>query len=188
MADVLDWSSHRDMWIRVLKKQTDKGLDYWNERVRHEAHADEKSLRAWLAQQGVTGYAATLLVMERFGYPDWITASADDLIEGQYADRRQLKPIFHAILSAVSELGEFTIQARKTYVSLLTPRRTFARVRPSTKNRVDVGLRLEGRAPGGRLRPGSFQETMKVQISLSSLDELDDEARNWLRVAYQENC
>ena len=31
--------------------------------------------------QGVTGYPAMLLVMERFGYPDYLQATADELIE-----------------------------------------------------------------------------------------------------------
>jgi hypothetical protein len=38
----------------------------------------------------MTGYAQSLLVMECFGYPAFFLASADELIEGQYADRPQL--------------------------------------------------------------------------------------------------
>lgn len=188
MTNILDWNSNRDMWIRVLKKQTNKSLEYWNKRVKDKNFTNENDLRAWLAEQGVTGYAANLLVMERFGYPDWISASADELVEDQYADRPHLRPIYDAIINAVSELGQFTIQTRKTYVSLLTTRRTFARVRPSTKSRVDVGLRLEGQKPGGRLQPCNMQKTMQVQIGLTSLDELDADAINWLRTAYEENA
>ena len=145
-------------------------------------------MRAWLKEQGVTGYAENLLVMERFGYPDFLTASAGELIEGQYADRPHLRPIYDAIVNAVMEIGAVTIQARKTYVSLRTPRRTFARVQPTTKNRVDVGLRLEGQKPSGRLQPSSIHETMKLQIGLHSVEEIDAELLSWLRRAYNENC
>jgi hypothetical protein len=79
------------------------------------------------------GYAQSLLVMERFGYPDFMLASADELVQGQYADRPQLRPILDAILSAASGLGSVTIQACKTNIALLTPRRTFARTQPTTK-------------------------------------------------------
>jgi hypothetical protein len=64
------------------------------------------------------------------------------------ADRAQLRPVFDAILDAVLEFGEVAIQARKTYVSLVSPRRTFARVQPTTKARLDLGLRLDGQQPG----------------------------------------
>ena len=188
MANVLDWSRNREMWIRVLEKQTGKSLEHWNQRVRNENFQDEKSLRAWLHGQGVKGYAESLLVMERFGYPDFITSSADELLEGQYADRPHLRPIYDAIINAMLGIGPITIQARKTYVSLLTPRRTFARVQPTTKHRVDLGLRLEGQKPSGRLQPSTIHETMKLQISLASMEEIDAEVLSWLRQAYEENC
>ena len=93
------------MWIRLLEESTGEGLDTWDRRIQREGVRDEQSLRAWLAQQGVTGYAQTLLVMERFGYPDFLVASAEQLIDGQYADRAQLRPIFDAIINAALEFG-----------------------------------------------------------------------------------
>jgi hypothetical protein len=126
--------------------------------------------------------------MERFGYPDFYLSSADELVDGQYADRPQLRPIFDAILEAALGLGEVIIQARKTYVSLVTPRRTFARLQPTTKDRIDLGLRLEGQQPGGRLRPSKIHETMRLQISLTAPGEVDDEVLGWLQMAYKQNC
>ena len=188
MAQTRDWQGMRDMSARLLKERTGEDVDTWNRRVKRERFDDEKSLRAWLTNQGVTGYAQSLLVMERFGYPDFFLASADELIEGQYADRPQLRPIFDAIIDAAAGLGEVIIQTRKTYVSLVTPRRTFARVQPTTKNRVDLGLRLEDQKPGGRLQPSKIHETMRLQISLTTRDEVDSEALGWLQQAYDQNC
>ena len=188
MSETRDWQGMRDMSARLLKERTGEGLNTWNQRVKAEGPNDEKSLRAWLTRQGVTGYAQSLLVMERFGYPDFMLASADELVDGQYADRPQLRPIFDAIISAAAGLGEVIIQTRKTYVSLVTPRRTFARVQPTTKKRVDLGLRLEGQKPGGRLQPSKIHETMRLQISLTAPEEVDSEVLSWLQQAYEQNC
>lgn len=187
MAKTLDWQGMKDVSARLLKERTNEDLAAWNQRIKKESLTDEKSLRTWLTQQGVTGYAQSLLVMEQFGYPDFFLASADELIDGQYQDRPQLRPIFDAVIAVSVGLGEVTIQARKTYVSLVTPRRTFARVVPTTKDRVDLGLRLEGQQSGGRLQPSKIQETMRLQISLTSLDEIDSEVLNWLQLAYEQN-
>ena len=188
MAKVRDWQGMRAMFERLLEERTGTGVATWNLRIKKERLDDEKSVRAWLTKQGVTGYAQTLLVMERFGYPDFLTATADELIDGQYADRPHLRPIFDAVVKAAVGLGDVTIQARKTYVSLVSPRRTFARVQPMTKNRVDLALRLDGEKPGGRLRPSKIHETMPVQIGLSSPKEVDAEALRWLRRAYRESA
>jgi len=187
MPKIRDWKSMKDLSARLLHERTGENVTTWNQRIAREKFSDKRSLRAWLTKQGVTGYAQSLLVMECFGYPDFLLASAEDLIEGQYADRPQLRPIFDALIDAATGLGEVTIQARKTYVSLVTPRRTFARIQATTKSRVDLGLRLEGYKPGGRLQPSKIHETTPLQISLTSVDELDSDALNWLQEAYNQN-
>src|SRR5438309_11722301 len=84
--------------VRTAPRGTDgEGVATWNRRIKKEGLDDEKSLRAWLTKQGVFGYAQTFLVMERFGYPDFMTATADELIDGQYADRPQLRPTSYAV-------------------------------------------------------------------------------------------
>jgi hypothetical protein len=125
--------------------------------------------------------------MERFGYPDFLLASADQLLDGQYGDRPQLRAIYDAIIAAAAGLGEVVIQTRKTYVSLVSPRRTFARIQPTTKSRVDLALRLEGRKPGGRLQPSKIHETMRLQISLSTVEEVDSEVLDWMQLAFDGN-
>jgi hypothetical protein len=170
-----------------LKKQTGKDLDYWNARIKRKKFTDAQRLKEWLAGQDITGYAEQLLVMEHSGYPDFLTSSADELIDRQYADRQQLRPIYEAIVAAAQAIGETVVQARKGYVSLLTPKRTFARIRPTTKSRIDIGLRLEGLQPRGRLEPSRIHDTMPVQVSLTERRDLDREVLKWLRRAYEEN-
>ena len=150
---------------------------------------DEATLRAWLTERGVTGYQQMLLVRETFGYPDYLLASADDLIEARYADREALPPIFEAVLAAAATLGDVEVQARKTYTTLLTPRRTFAAVRPTTKSRVDLGLRIDSAEPGGRLLDGrnTAGGAVNLRRALSSVEDLDDEAVGLLRRAYEAN-
>lgn len=185
--------SWREMneWIAdLLVRRTGQGVEAWNARIGEQTSPDEASLRAWLTEQGVTGYPAMLLVMERFGYPDYLIASADELIEGQYADRPALRPILDAVLARLPAIGGVSVQARKTYVALVTPRRTFAAVQPTTKKRVDLGLRLAEQAPAGRLEraPSFGQSSMTMKIGLASPDEVDDEVERWLRRAYEENA
>jgi hypothetical protein len=124
--------------------------------------------------------------MERFGHPDFMLATADELIEKQYADRPQLRPIYDAIIVAAARCGDVVIQAGKTYVSLVAPRRTFARVQPA-KTRVDLGFRLESCNPGGRLEPSRIHHTMRVQVALTAPNEVDAEVQRWLELAYLEN-
>jgi hypothetical protein len=118
------------------------------------------------------------------GDPD----DAEELIAGQYSDRPQLRPVLEAVLAALPALGPVAVQSRKTLVSLSTPRRVFAVVQPTTRSRVDLGLRLEHERPGGRLLAARDLGATTVRIPLTRPGEVDAEVVGWLRRAYQENA
>ncbi|HTV99263.1 MAG TPA: DUF5990 family protein [Streptosporangiaceae bacterium] len=119
-------------------------------------------------------------------YPDLLDSDADELIAGQYGDRPQLEPILDAVLAAMPPLGPLTVVARTHCVSFVSPRRTFAAAEATTRSRVDLGMRLDGVAPEGRvlaarnLNAGS----MNLRIALTAPGDVDDEVRGWLRRAY----
>ncbi len=64
----------------------------------------------------MTGYAQALLVWERFGYPDFLTAEAEELVAGQYCDRPQLRPVLDAVLAALPALGPAPVLGTLTVV------------------------------------------------------------------------
>jgi hypothetical protein len=185
--------SWQEMYSQVqaqLERQTGATLAQWDARIRAEAApANEPALRAWLAEGGVTGYPAMLLVFETFGYPDYLQKEAGQLIDEQYADRPAIRPIFNRVLEVLPTVGQVELQARKTYVALLSSKRTFGSIQPTTKTRVDIGLRLDGVKPAGRLEIAKSigQSSMTHKIGLSSPAEVDDEAVDWLRRAYEAN-
>ena len=189
MAEMSTWESMRTRIHAQLERQTGAGVAEWNERIAAMEPADEPALRTWLAERDVNGYPQMLLVYETFGYPDFLLATADELVDGQYEDRPQLRPILDAVLAAASAFDGVSIQARKTYVSLLSPRRTFAIVKATTRGRVDLGLRLPGVSPQGCLVAARSigNDNINLRIPLSAMDNLDGDALSWLRRAYEEN-
>jgi hypothetical protein len=182
-AEMLTWIEER------LVRTTGDDVATWRERVAATGMQTEPEVRAWLAERGITGYGQMILVMERFGYPAFLTASADDLVDGQYADRPALRQVYDAVIAAGLGVGEVHVQARKGYVSLVGPRRTFAVVQASTKSRVDLGLRLPDREPGGRLLPAKSigNGSCTVRVALTSVDELDDEVVDLLAESWSVN-
>ncbi len=183
------WLEMRSRIEAILERRTGEGLDVWVGRVRALGDIDEPAVRAWLTKEGVTGYPQMLLVMERFGYPDFLLASADELIDGQYTDRQHLRPILDELLLRAVEVGDVDVQARKTYVTLVTPKRTFAIIRATTRDRVDVGLRLPGTPAEGRLHTakGLGNDYVNVRLALTKPEDVDEDLVNWLQRAYEAN-
>ena len=152
MANFTDWREMREWEIGLLEKATGHGLEHWNARVLATGLQYEAELRTWLTEQGVTGYPRMLLVMERFGYPDFLLATSGELVDGQYADRLHLRPVCRPAAGARGggcPRSPFR-PARPTspwWARGAPSRRSW----PPAKTRVDLGLRLDGESPHGRL-------------------------------------
>lgn len=107
-------------------------------------------------------------------------------IDAQYSGgKATLRPIYERIHAIVTGFGDDVESgARQTYVAFSRGRQ-FALVQPSGK-RIDVGLKLNDVEVGGRLQAANNvgSGSMTHKVTLSSLDEVDDELIGWLRQAY----
>jgi hypothetical protein len=174
---------------RLLEDRTGAGVPEWVQRIQAAGLTNEMELRSWLEEQGIAGYPQQLLVHETFGYPDFLTATAEELIEAQYADRPELRPIYDAVIEAALGAGIVSVQARKGFVSLVTTRRKFAVVKAAAKDRIDLLLRIEREPGGGRLQPlnPDNNNDMNLRIGLHSPSDVDSDVRHWLSRAYRAN-
>lgn len=180
------------MYERVtaqLERETGADTATWNARIREWGPTDAASLKKWLNEQGVDGYPAMFLGYETFGYPDYLQASADELIDGQYRDKPAIRPIYDALMAELPNVGAVEVQARKTYVALIGPKRTFASIQPTTRTRIDIGLRFDDAADavGLDVAKGIGQSSMTHKLALSSPGDVNPETIGWLRRAYEAN-
>jgi hypothetical protein len=184
---MLGWEEMRTRSLGLLERGTGRSLADWNGEIAGIGFDAEPELREWLEERGVSGYAQAVLVWERFGYPAFMTASSDQLVSGQYHDRPLLRPILDALLAIASELPGTVVQARKGFVALVA-RRTYAVIRPATRARVDLGLRLPNRELDGRLlAPGAGLASCTARIALATSADVDAEVVEWLRQAWSAN-
>lgn len=173
----------------LLERRTGAGVPEWRDQIAQQAPPDEAALRAWLTSQGVDGHPQQLLVFETFGYPDFLTATASDLIDAQYADRPALRPILDQLIATAESLGEVTVQARKGFVALQTTRRKFAVIKPATKTHIDLGLRIDAWPASHRFQPAdpARNNDMQAKVALTTAQDVDREVTEALRQAYADN-
>jgi hypothetical protein len=138
------WQTMVDSNQALLLRKTGRDVAFWVDKARGAGMQTDAQLRAWMRDEhGVTGYAQYAVSWELFGYPEFMLRDADELIEGQYANHPQLRPIADAVLAWAAATEGVEIQMRKGYVSLHSPRRKFAQVTRTTNTAVDVTLRLD---------------------------------------------
>ena len=130
----------------LLVRKSGRDVHAWAEEARARGVAGDRELATWMRDEhGVTGYAQYAVSWELFGYPEFMLRDADELFAGQYADREHLRPIGEAILAWAQAHDGVTVQMRKTYVSLHSPRREVhcrprAGACPASGPRPDAGV------------------------------------------------
>lgn len=171
--------------IDRLEEQTGRTLAQWKKVLAAaglEKHGQMVSLLK--NEHGVTHGYANLIVHEfRAGG----TEADDDPVAVQYAGKESLRPVYDRILEAVEAFGnDVEVAPKKSYVSLRRSKQ-FALVQPSTKTRVDLGLKLSDAEPAGRLEAaGSWNAMVTHRVRLTRPAEVDETVVGWLRAAYDQ--
>lgn len=175
--------------IDNMPEKTGKALNDWFEILTtagREKHGDIMKLLK--GEYGVShGFANTIAILYRQQLAGGPPPEAD-LVADQYAGAKVgLKPIYDAIVTAVTGFGpDVELAPKKSYVSLRRAKQ-FAIIQPSTKTRVDLGLNLKDAAPTERLQGGVvFSGMCSNKVALTSPDEVDAELIAWLKQAYEQ--
>jgi len=174
--------------IQNLPEKTGKSLDEWLKiSIASGLNKHGQIIKMLKTDHGMTHGFANLIAMKTL-QPD-SEPSQDDLVDAQYSGpKADLRPIYAALVAEVTGFGgDVEISPKKTYVSLRRNKQ-FGIVQPSTKTRIDVGIKLKGRAATERLEAsGSFNAMVSHRVRVREGSELDAELIAWLRQAYEES-
>lgn len=96
--------------------------------------------------------------------------------------------LFDSLMKFVNEFGDdLSISPTKNYLSILRGTRKMAIVQIST-SRIDVGIKLKGVPPTSRFeKAGSWNTMMTHRVRITDKKQLNNELKNWLRSAYEQN-
>ena len=171
-----------------LAANTGKTLDQWVSIVKRSGKSKHGEVVSWLkAEHGITHGYANLIAHTAFKSDAAAQAAGGvDLVSEMFAgNKAALRPIFDAIMKAVRAFGPFEETPKKGYLSLRRSTQ-FATLHPSTATRFDVGIKLKGVPPSGRLEPaGSWNGMVSHRVRLESASQVDKELIGWLKQAYE---
>ena len=174
--------------IASLPEKTGKPLATWTALAKASGKSKHGELVTWLkGEHGIThGYANLIAHMTLKSDSGSKLAAGDDLVGEMFAgDRAALRPTFDALMQAITAFGSDIEQAPKKGYLSLRRKTQFATLHPSTKSRFDVGLKLKGVPPAGRLEAaGSWNAMVTHRVRLEGVHQVDAELIGWLRAAY----
>ena len=169
--------------IDNMPEKTGKSLQQWKAVLATKSFAKHSEAVNFLKKEHkVThGFANTIVSLSKEEH-----TTPTELIDQQYIGKENLVPIYNALLAFVTNLGkDVTITPKKTTVSLI--RKTqFALIKPATKTRIDLGLKIKDKPITVRLEnSGPFGTMCTPRVQLTEVNQIDKELVAWLTEAYQ---
>lgn len=169
-----------------LIDKTGKPLEHWIKVVQQQKQDKHKAIVDYLkAKHDFTHGFANFVALKARG-ADAASHDADDLVTNQYKGKEILTPIYEELIKKISKFGnDITITPKKDSVSLIR-KKQFALIKPATKTRIDLGLKLKDKPTTDRLgNSGPFGTMCTHRVQLTDKKEVDKELLEWLKEAYE---
>jgi hypothetical protein len=185
-------------WISDLPAKTGRSLDEWLKFIKKSGPKTEVERREWLKKEHGLGTNSAWWLAERAegkggedSDPEAYLRAAEGYVERMFAGPKQgLRPIYDALLKLGLALGKDVKACPCQTIVPLYRTHVFAQLKPTTQTRIDLGLALKDLKASGRLiDTGGFAKKDRIthRIPITSLKEIDDEVKRWLKAAYELN-
>ncbi len=182
-------------WVETLPEKTGRSLDEWLKHIKKSGPKDEKECRAWLKETYKLGTNTAWWLAERAQGKGWEEDSpeaylqqAEIYVEEMFAGAKAgLRPIYDALLKLGLSIGKDVKACPGKTIVPLYRNHVFAQLKPTTRTRLDLGLALGNmEVPERLIDTGGFAKKDRIthRTGISSLEEIDDEVKHWLKVAY----
>ena len=182
-------------WIGELKQKTGRTLEEWLAHIKKAGPKDETERRSWLKEKYGLGTNTAWWLAERAegkgeeaGDPDLYLEAAERDVEKMFSGgKAHLRPLYDALLKLGLKTGKEAKACPCQTIVPLYRNHVFAQIKPTTQTRIDMGFALGDTKPIGRLiDTGGFAKKDRIthRIPITSLDDIDDEVKHWLKVAY----
>ena len=169
--------------IDNMPEKTGKSLEEWKQILIAKSFAKHgEAVKFLKVEYEVShGFANTIVTLSK----DNIESPAD-LVKNQYRGKEQLEAVYEKLIELVRELGaDVIVTPKKGSVSIIR-KKQFALIKPATKTRIDLGLKLVGKELTERLEnSGPFGTMCTHRVQISSVEHVDEELKEWLIEAYE---
>ena len=124
-----------------------------------------------------------------YASPAAYLATAEGYVEQLFSGPKAgLRPLYDALLTLGLSIGKDTKACPCKTIVPIYRRHVIAQIKPATKTRIDFGLALGNtKTPKRLVDTGGFKKKDRIthRIEVTSIDDIDDELKRWLKKAYE---
>jgi hypothetical protein len=186
-------------WEASLGEKTGRSLAEWVELLSERGPQETAERRAWLKRDHGLGTNYCTHIVDRaegrgeeWAVPAKYLETAVQYVDDLYAGGKAgLRPLHDTLIRLGLSLGgDVRICPCKTIIPMYR-NRVFAEIKPRSRTRIDLGYALGDTEASGRLEDtGGFAKKNRIthRIPITRPEDIDDEVRHWLAMAYERDA
>jgi len=186
-------------WIAELKQKTGRTLEEWLALLKKEGPLTEPERREWLKETHGLGTNSAWWLAERsfgkgeeIGDPDEYLRAAEKYVDEMFSGKKAaLRPIYDKLLQVGLKTGKEAKACPCQTIVPLYRNHVFAQIKPTTQTRIDLGFALgDMKTPKRLIDTGGFAKKDRIthRIEITSLKDIDEDVKHWLKVAYDRDA
>lgn len=170
-----------------LLEKTGKSLDDWVKIVKKEEFEKHSEIIRFLKTKYEFTHGFANLVAHTARKSDSSFHDPDDLLTAQYSKGKEhFMPIYENLKKEISKLGKDIEFITKNANVSVKRKYQFVLIQPSTKTRMDLGLKLKGKDTGDRLEgSGPFGAMCTHRVQITDIKDINKELLGWIKEAYE---
>lgn len=142
---------------------------------------------AWLKKDFELGHGHAMAIYTVFKGLKEKKQDKEGVINNHFSgDKSAWRPAFDKLVKQIRGFGnDVELDPAFSYISFVRGKKKFAVVKV-VADRMDIGVKLKGVAPGPRLEaPGTWNNLVTHRVRVSKPAEIDKEIVKWLQEAYE---
>ncbi len=173
-------------YMDTIYQKTGKTPDEFKAMAQQKGLTTHAAIVSWLTSEYGLGIGhARALVVVILHEDDRETPLEDHVAKHFTGAKARWRASYDSLMARVNQFGpDVRVSPGSTYISLLCGARKFAIVQV-TASRLDLGVKLKGTPPTGRLEAaGAWNSMVTHRVRIDDPAQVDAEMVAWLRQAY----
>jgi hypothetical protein len=174
-------------YLDTIKAKTGKTPDDFRALAAQKGLTQYRQVIDWLKSDFGLGHGHANAIAQLLVNADKLQASPDDKLAAHFAaEKARWRAAYAALVAKLDQLGaDVKVAPTHSYISLLRGARKIGIVQISAVDHIDIGIKLKGGTPAGRLEAaGSWNNMVTHRVRITDPDQIDEEVFGWLKQAY----
>jgi len=175
-------------YIDNVKTKTGKAPEDFAKLAAEKGLSKHGETVAWLKNDFALGHGHATAIAGVILKASLSKPSQDQKLEALFAGKKQRwRASAGNLMDQIAKFGDdVSVAAGGTYINLLRSQKKFGILQPSSAERLDIGIKLKGKAAHGRFEAaGSWNAMVTHRIRVADPKEIDAEVLAWLKSAYE---